>query len=113
MRLTQHGTIKSDDYNLNFTQGGKWLVSRNGTFIGEADTLAEVPALIERAREAVRERLAKVEAEAAARYTERSMREGEGANVDPNKSDAEELSQIEIDARIERWHADQTPPVTG
>jgi len=42
-------------------------VSRSGIHVGEADTLAEVSALIVRQRDVVRERLARVEAEALAR----------------------------------------------
>lgn len=70
MKLTNTGTIKNEDYNIRFTQEGKWMVSRCGTVIGYADTLAEVPALVEAKREAVRAHLAKVEAEHAERMAE-------------------------------------------
>lgn len=67
MELTRHGMIAHGDYNLKFTQDGTWMVSRHGTVIGYADTLDTVPALIESAREAVRKRLADVQARAEAR----------------------------------------------
>lgn len=71
MKLTNTGTIKDDDYNIRFTQEGKWMVSRSGTVIGYVDTLDEVPALVESKREKVRARLARVEAEHAERMAER------------------------------------------
>lgn len=70
MKLTNTGTIKSDDYNIRFTQSGEWMVSRSGTVIGYVDTLSEVPALIEAKHVEVRERLARVEAEHAERMAE-------------------------------------------
>lgn len=70
MKLTNTGTIKSDDYNIRFTQEGKWMVSRSGTVIGYVDTLNEVPALVESKREEIRARLARVEAEHTERMAE-------------------------------------------
>lgn len=67
MQLTKSGTIKTDGCNVLRTEDGGWMVSRNGTLVGYVDMLDEVPGLIERQREAVRARLAKVEAEAKAR----------------------------------------------
>jgi len=88
MELTSHGMVKADGCNVMRTESGHWAVSQNGKFIGEVDTLAEVPILIERHRQAVRDRLARVTAEAEARreadYTDLSMRLGEGLGIDPN-----------------------------
>jgi hypothetical protein len=71
MELKRSGTVSYDGCNVRFTEMGRWLVSQCGTVIGEVDTLAEVDGLIKRQREAVRERLAKVQAEAARRKAER------------------------------------------
>lgn len=67
MELTPHGTIMVDGCTVRNTKEGQWMVSRSGIHIGYVDTLAEVPSLIERQRVAVRERLARIEAEAEAR----------------------------------------------
>lgn len=67
MELSQHGTVTIDGCKARHDAYGKWQVSRSGIHIGEVDTLAEVPILIERQRVVVRERLARVEAEALAR----------------------------------------------
>ncbi len=67
MELSQHGTITIDGCKARHNAYGKWDVSRSGIHVGEADTLAEVSALIVRQRDVVRERLARVEAEALAR----------------------------------------------
>ena len=67
MELTPHGTIIIDGCKARHNAYGKWDVSRSGINIGEADTLAEVPILIERQRVVVRERLACIEAEVLAR----------------------------------------------
>lgn len=67
MELSQHGTIMVDGCKVRHNTYGKWDVSRSGIYIGEVDTLAEVPILIERQRDAVRERLAQVLAKAEAR----------------------------------------------
>ena len=71
MELSQHGTIMIDGCKARHNAYGKWDVSRSGIHIGEADTLAEVPILIERQRVVVRERLARIEAEVLARKTGR------------------------------------------
>ena len=70
MELTQHGTIKVEDCTVRHTKEGRWLVSRSGIQVGYADSLAEVPILIARQRDAIRERLARLNAEAAQRKAE-------------------------------------------
>jgi len=67
MKLTQHGTIEVDGCKVRMTQAGRWLVSRSGIEVGEVDSLAEVPILIERQKASVRDRLARIEAEAQAK----------------------------------------------
>lgn len=67
MKLTQTGTIEVDGCKVRATKEGRWLVSRSGIHVGYADTLAEVPILIARQRDSVRERLARLNAEAAQR----------------------------------------------
>tara|TARA_R110000824_G_scaffold362958_1_gene550962 strand:+ start:1977 stop:2210 length:234 start_codon:yes stop_codon:yes gene_type:complete len=67
MELSQHGTITIDGCKVRHNAYGRWDVSRSGINIGEVDTLAEVPILIERQRVVVRERLARIEAEVLAR----------------------------------------------
>lgn len=71
MQLTKSGTIKVDGCNVMRTEDGRWRVSRSGTEIGYVDMLSEVEGLIVRHRQRVRDRLAKVEAEAARRKAER------------------------------------------
>lgn len=67
MKLTQTGTIEVDGCKVRSTKSGQWMVSRSGIHVGYADTLAEVPILIARQRDSVRERLARLNAEAAQR----------------------------------------------
>jgi len=71
MELSSHGTIMIDGCKARHNAYGRWDVSRSGIHIGEVDTLAEVPILIERQRDVVRERLAQVLAKAEARKHER------------------------------------------
>ena len=71
MELSQHGTIMIDGCKARHNAYGKWDVSRSGIHIGEVDTLAEVPILIERQRDAVRKRLACIEAKALERKNAR------------------------------------------
>ena len=70
MELTQHGTIKVEDCTVRHTKEGRWMVSRSGILIGYSDTLGEVPALIAGQRDAIRARLARLNAEAAQRKAE-------------------------------------------
>lgn len=81
MKLTNAGTIKSDDHNILRTEDNQWMVSRSGTVIGYCDTLAEVPILIEQTRAAIRERLASVEAEAARRAEQKRAESEEAARA--------------------------------
>lgn len=71
MKLAKSGTVTMHGCNVRFTEMGRWCVSQGGTVLGEVDTLGEVEGLIMRQREAVRERLAKVQAEAERRKAER------------------------------------------
>ncbi len=91
MKLKHTGSIAVADCLVRFTDYGNWLVSCDGTVVGEVDTLAEVDGLIARRKEEVRERdrVARVALEAEAKreadeYTDLSMRLGEGMGVDPN-----------------------------
>ena len=67
MELSQHGTITIDGCKVRHTAYGTWQVSRSEILIGEVDSLAEVPSLIERRKDDVRQRLARIEADALAR----------------------------------------------
>ena len=67
MKLTTSGTIKIDGHLVRFTDDGQWMVSRNETVIGYADSLAEVETLIATHRDRVRAKLADVERRAADR----------------------------------------------
>jgi len=77
MELTPHGSIIVDGCTVRNTKNGQWEVSRSGIHIGYADSLAEVPSLIERQRNAVRERLARLNAEAAQRKADADARKAE------------------------------------
>ena len=77
MRLTKTGTIEVDGCKVRTTKKGQWQVSRSGIHIGYADTLAEGPILIARQRDAVRERLARLNAEAKARAEAEAKAEAE------------------------------------
>jgi len=63
MQLSTTGSVIVDGFHATFTAEGKWLVSRRGKSIGSVDMLDEVPTLITRHRERVRERLARIEEE--------------------------------------------------
>ncbi len=88
MELKPGGTIVVDGCSVLRTAGDRWYVSRNGTMVGEVDTLDEVEGLITRRKEEVRARLVRLGAEAArkaeAEATDLSMRLGEGMGIDPN-----------------------------
>ena len=88
MILKSGGTIVIDGCNVLRTAGDQWYVSRNGTMVGEVDTLGEVEGLIARRKEEVRARLLRLASEADAKaeadITDLSMRLGEGAGIDPN-----------------------------
>jgi hypothetical protein len=77
MKLTSAGTIKVEGHNVNYTEMGQWAVSFRGTFVGYADTLDEVCPLIEARREAVRARLAAVEAKAQERKAQQERERAE------------------------------------
>tara|TARA_S200002703_G_scaffold151329_1_gene150578 strand:+ start:305 stop:622 length:318 start_codon:yes stop_codon:yes gene_type:complete len=85
MELTPHGSIMVDGCTVRNTKDGRWLVSRSGIDVGYADSLAEVPSLIERQRNAVRERLARLNNEAAQRK----------ADADARKATVEAASKAE------------------
>ena len=67
MKLKSTGTIVIEGHNVFFCETGQWAVSFKGSHVGYADTLDEVAPLIARTREAVRKRVADVEAEAKQR----------------------------------------------
>ena len=73
MELSQHGTITIDGCKARRNAWGKWDVSRSGIHLGEVDSLAEVASLIERRKDDVRQRLARIEADAPARKDGFSM----------------------------------------
>ena len=81
MKLTNSGTIKRDDYNVMRTEDNRWMVSRSGTVLGYCDTLMEVEPLIVQYRDAVKARLAKVEAEAQRRAEARQAEAAEAARA--------------------------------
>ncbi|MHA1962524.1 MAG: hypothetical protein ACW99U_20165 [Candidatus Thorarchaeota archaeon] len=69
MEMQSHGTIDVNGFKLRFTEGGQWLVSIRGTFIGYADTLSEAEDLTKAHKANVKERLEKVEAQARAKVS--------------------------------------------
>lgn len=71
MKLTAHGTIKHEGYNLNPTQDGRWAISQpspeGSRHIGYIDMLSEIDAFLASRKDKARARLAEVEARHAAR----------------------------------------------